>query len=149
MNLKKPILVVLTALVLLAGCASGNRNLAGKEALPDPAAALEEKWGIEIVGIRLSGGGYFLDFRYLVKNPEKASLFVKRSIKPYLIDQKTGSIMGVPTPAKLGPMRQTAVKPYRDKMYFIFFANPGRFIKPGAKVTVVIGELRLENLIVE
>ena len=106
-----------------------------------------EEWGIKELGIRLSAAGYMLDFRYKVLDPEKASLLLQRQAKAYLIDQTTGKKLGVPR-TKLGPMRQTSVKPIADREYFILFSNPG-VVKPGSKVTVVIGDFRIENLIVE
>ncbi|RMG84918.1 MAG: hypothetical protein D6708_16425, partial [Candidatus Dadabacteria bacterium] len=41
----------------------------GADEKPDP---VREKWGIEVVGVMLSAGGYMLDFRYRVVDPEKA-----------------------------------------------------------------------------
>lgn len=89
-----------------------------------------------------------LDFRYRVLDAEKASPLFSRKIKPYLIDQATGATFGVPEPPKVGALRQTR-KPVADRNYFIIFANPGEYIKKGSKVTVVIGDVRIENLIVD
>jgi hypothetical protein len=36
-----------------------------------------------------------------------------------------------------------------QRTYFALFANPGRQIEAGDKVTVVIGDFRAEDLIVE
>ena len=111
--------------------------------------SLEEKWGIKILSIRQSANGYMLDFRYRVINPDKASLLLSRKEKPYLIDQASGARFMVPSAPKVGPLRQTAIKPIADRNYFILFANPGKYVKPGNKVTVVIGEFRAQNLVVE
>ena len=89
-----------------------------------------------------------LDFRYRVIDPEKASLLLRRDVKPYLIDQATGSKFSVPR-TKLGPMRQTAVKPAANRNYIILFGNPGGTVKPGSKVTFVLGDLKIEDLVVE
>jgi len=48
-------------------------------------ARCEEKWGICPNGIRLSAGGYMLDFRYRVFDKEKAAPLFSREITPYLI----------------------------------------------------------------
>jgi hypothetical protein len=109
---------------------------------------IEEKWGIKILNIRLSAGGYMLDFRYRVKDPEKASPLFDRKIKPYLIDQASGAKFLVPESPKVGALRQTR-KPVADKNYFIIFANPGKYIKKGNKVSVVIGDFKAENLTVQ
>jgi hypothetical protein len=108
----------------------------------------EEKWGIKILNIRLSAGGYMLDFRYRVKDPEKASPLFDRKIKPYLIDQASGAKFLVPESPKVGALRQTR-KPVAEKNYFIIFANPGKYIKKGNKVAVVIGDFKAEDLTVQ
>jgi hypothetical protein len=111
--------------------------------------SIEEKWGIKVLVIRRSATGYMLDFRYRIIDPDKASLLVKRNSRPYLIDQASGAKFMVPSAPKIGALRQTSVKPYADRNYFILFANPGKFVKPGNKVTVVIGDFRVTDLVVE
>jgi hypothetical protein len=89
-----------------------------------------------------------LDFRYRVLDAEKAAPLFDRKQKAYLIDQATGAKFLVPESPKVGAMRTTR-PPKQDKNYFIIFVNPGRYVKQGNKVTVVIGDFRAENLIVE
>jgi hypothetical protein len=107
--------------------------------------------GIEIIGLRASSGGYMLDLRYRVLDPEKAKPLFDHRIKPFLTDVKTGSKFGVPTPGKIGALRNTSRSgtPKVNKVYFTLFANPGRYLKPGAKVSVVVGQHRIEDLVVE
>ncbi|NWF76448.1 MAG: hypothetical protein HXY53_07780 [Nitrospirae bacterium] len=128
------------------GCATFNETK-GKN-ITKPEESIEERWGIIIEGIRLSAAGYMLDFRYRVINSEKAKYLFDRKIKPYLVDQKSGAKFIVPSPPKVGALRTTN-QIQANRTYFIFFANPGKFIKHGNKVTVVIGDLRAENLIVD
>jgi hypothetical protein len=99
--------------------------------------------------MRLSAAGYMLDFRYRVTDPEKAALLGDRRVRAYLIHQDSGAKMVVPAPAKIGPLRQTARQLKSGRTYFMFFANPGRLVKPGDTVTVVIGKFRVENLVVQ
>ena len=119
-----------------------------KELLHNPDS-IEEQWGIKIVAIRLSANGYMIDFRYRVADAKKALPVFNRKTKPYLIDQTTGTRLFVPTTSKLGPLRQTPKDPAPDKKYFILFSNPGKLVKKGGKVTVVIGDFKVENLSVE
>ena len=109
---------------------------------------LEKTWGVRPLSIRQTAEGYMLDFRYRITDAEKAAPLFSPRIKPYLIDQSTGAVMAVPDVPKVGSMRSTR-KPVKDKNYAILFANPGHYIKPGNKVTVVIGDFRAENLVVE
>jgi hypothetical protein len=115
---------------------------------PVEAAQLEEKWGVKVLSIRQTAEGYMLDFRYRITDAEKAAPLFSPRIKPYIIDQATGAVMAVPDVPKLGSMRSTR-KPLNDRGYAILFANPQKYIKPGNKVTVVIGDFRAENLVVE
>jgi hypothetical protein len=121
-----------------SGCAGGNTT-----------ANLSEKWGIEVVALRLSAGGNLLDFRYKVLDSDKAAPISHVEWKPYLIDEKTGAKMVVPKMPKIGSLRQTAVKPVVGRVFTTLFTNPGQTLKSGSKATVVIGECRIENLTVQ
>ncbi|HUW62021.1 MAG TPA: hypothetical protein VMZ06_13555 [Candidatus Bathyarchaeia archaeon] len=109
---------------------------------------LKSKWGIEVLSLRQTAGGYMLDFRYRVLDPEKAARLLDPKVKPYLVDEATGAKFIVPTPPKVGSLRASG-RLAVNKNYFMFFANPGNYIKGGNKVSVVIGELRIEHLTVE
>jgi len=112
--------------------------------------SLEEQWGVKIESLRISANGNLLDFRYRIIDPEKASHLVDRRNKAYMIEEKSGRVLSVPTTAKVGPLRQTVRYglPKKDRVYFILFGNP-HVIKPGDKVTVAIGDFRAENIVVE
>lgn len=140
----------------LAGCASnsGGGYSSGVEGVEPaheaPSNAAENMLGIRMEGLRLSAAGYILDFRYRVIDPAKAAPLLNRKIRPYLLDEASGAQLGVPDTAKLGQLRTTGrnkVLPEQD--YFILFANPGRFVQSGNKMTLVMGDLRIRNLTVE
>lgn len=113
------------------------------------AEELRSTWGIEIAALRLSAQGYFVDFRYKVIDPEKASPLASNELRPYLIDESTGKELRVPTTPKLGSLRQTTQKINAGQIYFMFFGNSRGIVKPGNKVTVVIGDRKLEHLTIE
>ena len=146
-------LLVIAAAALLAifslqliGCATSP-----EKHTPETVAkteSMEERWGVEIVWVRQTAAGYMLDFRYRVLDAEKAAPLFNRKTKPYLIHQASGAQFVVPNPPKTGPLR-TSDKPKEGITYWMFFANPGRYMKPGDKVTVVIGDFRAENLTVQ
>jgi len=125
------------------------------EKSPQPAGSevlnIQDRWGIEIVAIRLSAAGQMLDFRYRIINPDKALPILDPKVKPYLIDQKSGARFVVPITPKVGSLRQTSRSgnPEVNRIYFILFGNPGGTVKLGDKVTVVVGDFRAENLIVQ
>jgi hypothetical protein len=111
-------------------------------------ATLEETWGIEILGIRSTAANYMLDFRYRVLDAEKAKPLFRRKARPQVIDQTSGAKVGVFSSPKTGPMRSSDT-PQVDRNYFIMFANPGRYIEVGSKVTVVIDDFKVENMTVQ
>ena len=137
---------LLSMCLLSAVCAAADRG--SMQPIQNTRSSLEERWGIKLLSIRLSAEGYMLDFRYRVLDPEKAKPLFDRQSKPYLVDEVTGAMFVVPEPPKVGALRTTR-KPVPDRNYFILFANPGKFVKPGNKVTIVIGDFRAENLIVQ
>ena len=137
--------LLLFTCLLMTGCATDHGSMLPVQ---DARSSIEERWGVKPLSIRLSAEGYMLDFRYRVLDPEKAMPLFDRKIKPYLVDEATGAMFAVPAPPKVGALRTTR-KPVPDRNYFIMFANPGKFVKRGNKVTVVIGDFRAENLIVQ
>jgi hypothetical protein len=120
------------------------------EALSQEAMAksIEEQWGIQVLGIQRTAANYMLDFRYRVVDAEKAEPIFERKTRPYVLDQESGAKLIVFSSPKTGPLRSTDT-PKIDRNYFTIFANPGRFIQAGNKVTVVIGDFKVENLIVQ
>jgi hypothetical protein len=142
-------LVLLFALFsgVFLGCAGRGVQADGGSA-PLPAASLEEAWGVKDLSIRLASNGYMLDFRYRVTDPGKALPLFDRKIQPYLVDEGSGAHFYVPNPPTIGSLRTTR-PPQEDRVYFIIFGNPGKYIKPGSRVTVVVGDFKAENLTVQ
>lgn len=110
---------------------------------------IEERWGIDLESLRSTAGGYMLDFRYRVTDPAKAKPLMARRVEPSLVDLKSGTVLSVPRPAKVGPLRSKSDEEVAGRVHFIVFANPGRLVKPGDHVSVVVGDFRAEDLRVE
>ena len=108
--------------------------------------ALEVKYGIRITGIRPSSAQLMLDLRYTVMDPDKARLFLSETTHPYLIHNKTGSRLLIPSTAKAGSLRQTSRLPKAGRSYFMMFVNPGTLVKPGDTLTLVIEDIKIDNL---
>jgi hypothetical protein len=115
--------------------------------LEDQVAQVEEKWGVKILGIRQTANAFLLDFRFHVIDPEKANPLIGRHAKPYVIDESSGLKFSVPNMPKVGSLRAKGNEPDRD--YFILFSNPNGIVKKGSKVTVISGDFKVENLVVE
>jgi hypothetical protein len=141
--------LLVLACLLAVGCAGADKQLPAQPAPSAGTAGPEEQLGIKVEAIRWSADGYMLDFRYRVVDPEKALLIMDRAVKPYIIDEASGARFLIPSSPKVGPMRQTTRRPEAGRMYWLLFANPAKYIKPGNQVTVVVGDYRLEHLVVE
>lgn len=153
------------ALALLAGCSTATTQAEQQAekavaAVPPPVAAPasappavtaspEERWGIQVDGIKLSAAGYMLDFRYRVLDTEKASPVLNRRVKPFLVVDTSGAKLMVPSTPKLGLLRQVASGANPDRTHFMLFANPGKSVQSGSKVTLVMGDMKVENIAVE
>jgi len=110
-----------------------------------PPSPVEQRWGIRLLGIRLSAAGYMMDFRYYITDPLKAAPLFTRGLQPVLEDESSGAKFIVPAPPKTGPLRSTNT-PQAGRTYFMFFANPAKYVKPGRLVTIAIGDFRAEHL---
>jgi len=130
--------------------------------MPEPAAyatvnlsaeqveTLREDWGVEVLGLRLASADMMMDFRFRVVDVDKAMTLFDHRIKPYLITDRTQIKLPVPMAAKVGAFRPTNrgknIKP--DKNYYMIFGNPDRHVKAGETVTIVVGDFRVEHLLV-
>jgi hypothetical protein len=117
----------------------------------DPAAEAErlaEQWGVEVTSIRMTMHDHMIDFRYRVLDAAKAKELFVRQNKPALIHQETGKVLAVPETAKVGPLRNSNT-PQEGKIYWMFFGNADNLVQAGDKVTVVIGDFRIEDLLVQ
>ena len=121
-----------------------NKNVKAKK---DTLPIAEKKWGIRPLSIQLTAAGNLLDYRFRVIDPDKAMGVMKRGDKAYLIDQASGMRFAVPR-TKVGSLRQTGSKPKAGKIFPILFSNTGKVIKTGSEVTIVVGDFRMENIVV-
>lgn len=133
---------------------TGDANGAAMPARPEPLQTsqafeqqLKEQYGIELTALRMTAANRMIDFRYRVLDKDKAAPLFKRQIKPYLVHQTSGKVLAVPNTAKVGSLRNSNM-PQQGRIYWMFFGNNG-LVKNGDKVSVVIGDFRADNLIVE
>jgi hypothetical protein len=117
---------------------------------PKVVKELKEGWGVELLGIRNTAAGNFMDFRFKVVDAEKSLPLFDHRIKPYVIAEKSEIKLPVPMAAKVGAFRPTnrGKNIKADKIYYMLFGNPDRHVKTGEKVTVVIGDFKVEHLVV-
>jgi hypothetical protein len=106
--------------------------------------------GIRITALRLSAGGFMVDLRYRLVDAERARRFFEGRRVIYLEDEASGARLAIPATPKLGALRpnsRAALKPGHE--YAILFANPGAFVRPGARVRLIAGDVSVAALTVQ
>ena len=126
------------------------RSLQSK-ALAKESTQLEKDWGIKLNDIRCTAAGYMLEMTFRVLDSHKASPLLRTDAKRYVMVEKSGAVLEVPFTEKLGSLKSTVrssnmVK--EDCNYLTLFANPGKHVKPGDRVHLVMGNFMAENLVV-
>lgn len=117
--------------------------------LPSRARTYYEMlWGVDSFGVKSVESGEMIRFTYRVLDPNKAAQLNDKHDQPALIDEKAGVKLSVPTLEKVGALRQST-SPEAGKVYWMVFSNKERYVKPGHRVSVVIGKFRVDNLLVE
>jgi len=105
--------------------------------------------GIEDPSVKAVESGLIIRFSYRVLDPEKAKPLNDKKLAPVLESPEKRLQLVVPTMEKVGQLRQSPEKIEAGKSYWMAFSNPGRPIKPGDHVDVVIGNFHVRELVVE
>jgi hypothetical protein len=132
--------------LILAACATPPGVAPVTVAMPGVHDAL----GVKVEAVRLSAAGYMIDVRYRVLDVDKARPLFDRKARPLLLEEGTGAQLAVPNAPKLGQLRTTSVRNVKaDRTYSMVFANPGRYVERGKQMSLVIGEARIDGLVVQ
>lgn len=105
-------------------------------------------WGVESLSVKAVESGEIIRFSYRVLDAEKAKMLNDKKNEPSLIDPKAGVRLVVPSLEKVGQLRQSST-PETGKAYWMAFSNKGRYVKPGHRVNIVIGNFHADGLIVQ
>lgn len=131
-------------------CATAAETMPVQPSTIASLSSMEVKWGIRPESVRLSAGGFMIDFRYRITDSAKASVLLKeKELKPRLVDMASRAVLSIHELDKVGAMRTSFKNIVANKEFFMMFANPNRFIKRGNRVAIVIGEFRMDNLVVQ
>jgi hypothetical protein len=142
------------AIVRAESVPAGKKHRSGQSAVPEvkdgpltaaDVSSISRRWGIRIECVRLASSGYMLEFRYRILDANKAQPLFSPRFRPILKDDGSGFASVVPNPPTTGSLRST-----RDakagRTYFMFFANPSRFVTAGKTVTVTIGDFVVSGI---
>ncbi len=105
-------------------------------------------WGIDGITVKTAESGELIRFSYQVLDPNKAKMLNDKTINAFLIAPAAGIRLSVPSLEKVGQLRQSST-PEAGKVYWMAFSNPGRRVKRGDHVDVVIGQFHADGLAVE
>ena len=109
---------------------------------------LRRLWGIDDVHVRSTASGALVRLSYRVVSADKAKILNSKDATPYLVDEQHGLALQVPVMEQVGQLRQVAA-PQDGRDYWMAFSNKGRYLKPGNHVTLIVGNLRINGLVVE
>lgn len=112
-------------------------------------AELSERRGITIEGVRLTGEGTMIDYRYRIVDAQKAAALHGQHVRPHLIDEATKAQFEVPFASKVGSLRQSSKPPVQGRTYVILFSNPGRTVASGDTVSIEQADLRITGIPVQ
>ncbi|HEY7489521.1 MAG TPA: hypothetical protein VIH59_00210 [Candidatus Tectomicrobia bacterium] len=136
--------MLLAALVVWMIVAPSPHGGAGQVALARSQVTFEEATGVRLRWIAMTAGGGMIDLRYQVLDPDKALIVHDKERPPRIIDEATGRILSRPWMAHAHKRGQRTAVTYNQLLM-----NSGGILKRGSQVTVVIGDARLEHVVVQ
>ncbi len=109
------------------------------------AKGMAARYGIDVTMIGVTAAGGLIDFRYQVVDPDKANPLIHDvRLFPKLIVEDTGATLG---------MRSLPHNHKRELelggTYFFLLPNANNAIHESSRVTLVIGDARLEHIVVK
>jgi hypothetical protein len=136
------------ALILAAGLLAWTAPWAGEPPGPKVTVAGQTELGIEVVRVSLSAEGNLVDLRYRVLDPERAKALLAKGAKVYLKDEATGKVLTVPSLSYVGSLQQNSQSPQKGRIYFVLFGNTSHLLKAGSRVTLIIGNAKVQGMVV-
>lgn len=115
---------------------------------PRPATNYLRNWGIDNVRVQETSSGSLIRFSYRVVDASKARVLNNKRNAPYLVVEKNGAKLEVPTAERVRQLRQPAT-PKIGREYWMIFGNAGHTAQPGDRVDIVIGTFHANELVVE
>lgn len=140
------------ALFCFSGCATTPKEApmkSPKEISADDHQNLEDQWGVKVVSVRLTAANNLINMKYRMIDADKVYSMVKLKDKPYLVHQDSGRRFTVPRLPKVGSLASNYRKAGPDRTLFTMFTNVGQTIKRGDKITIVMGKIRIKDVVME
>lgn len=132
----------LAAALGIVGVVSVNAAASGGKPASSAVSAqvLADSYGakVDLIGVAALGG--MVQLRFTVTDTNKAdAIFHDRDKMPRLLIESNGQILEPPAGMK------HSMKMVNGGSYFIIYGNRGNQVKEGTKVSVMIGDIRVEH----
>ena len=106
-------------------------------------AAFLEETGVKVARVAVTGGGGIVDLRYRVIDPDKAALVHSPGKPPTVMDERSGRVLDE---LFMGHAHKGKFK--AGVAYYLLFVNRQGAVRPGGRVAVALGGVRLEHVLV-
>ncbi len=134
---------VLTALIL-AFLTGPGRAMPSRGPSDAALAAFESQTGVRLVRVSVTSGGGMLDLRYQVLDPDRAVVVHDVDNPPAVIDSASGAEMRIPW---MDHSHQKEL--HAGVTYYTLLMNAGGKIARGNEVSIVLGGVRLDHVVVQ
>lgn len=143
------VLVVLLGIILWQVVLNKPRDTDLSAGMPT-SPAIEEKYGVRFTQIGVTADGGMVDVRYKILDPDKAMALMGgmsgmggEDASPTLLVE--GANVTIEN-AEVMSMKQL---PEPNSVQFILYANPKGIVVPGTRLTIIVGNLRLEHVVAQ
>lgn len=108
-----------------------------------PAAGLADRLGVRLTQVAVTGDGGLLDLRFQVVDPDKAAAIHDPGTPPAIVAEDSGLFLDslLMGHSHSGPFK-TAVT------YYLLFENDGNLVARGSRVTVLLGDVQVQHVVV-
>ena len=114
------------------------------------SSAIEEKYGVRFTLVGVTADGGMVDVRYRVLDPDKAMALMggmggagDEGASPQLL------VEGVNVRIENSELMSMKQLPEPGSEQFILYANPKGVVVPGTRITIIVGDLRLEHVVAQ
>lgn len=115
------------------------------------AVVTERDLGIKVTALRVAGSGATLELRFYLDDPLKGHGLFDRDSPPYLLDESTGATLATSAPPIPYGAGRTSSKDRGPKRrsYLLQFSGARQTARPGIRLSLVVGDVKLTGLLVE
>jgi hypothetical protein len=104
--------------------------------------AVETKWGVRVSQVAVTADGGLVDFRFIILDPDKASEMLSNVDNlPVLRVDSSGTLVN--STAQMGGHPSLRA----GQTYFLLYRNTGGSLHSGSSLSVLFGDLSINNVI--